>query len=56
MGCTQPSRRRNADKVLFDGLERTAGESRRFHGAVEGAFTEREPFGRLSGREIHRIH
>ena len=29
---------------------------RGFHGAVDGAASEREPIGRLSGREVHRIH
>ena len=53
----QPPRRgRNADKGLSDGLERTGGEQRGFHGAVDGTATEREPLGKLSGREGHRIH
>ena len=43
-------------KGLSDGLERTGGEQRGFHGAVDGAASEREPIGRLSGREVHRIH
>lgn len=53
----QPSRRgRNADKGLSDGLERTGGEPRGFHGGVDGTAAERESIGRLSGREVHRIH
>ena len=53
----QPPRRgRNADKGLSDGLERIGGEPRGFHGAVDGADSEREPIGRLSSREVHRIH
>ena len=53
----QPSRRgRNADKGLSDGLERTGGETRGFHGAVDSTVAEREPIRRLSGREVHRIH
>ena len=53
----QPSRRgRNADKGLSDGLERTGGEQRGFHGAVDGTAAERKPLGRLSGREVHRIY
>lgn len=53
----QPPRRgRNADKGLSDGLERTGGEQRGFHGAVDGAASEREPIGRLSSREVHRVH
>ena len=51
-----PRRRRNAGKGLSDGLERTGGEQRGFNGAVDGAASEREPIGRLSGREVHRIH
>ena len=54
--CQPPCRGRNADKGLSDGLERTGGEQRGFHGAVDGAASEREPIGRLSGREVHRIH
>lgn len=41
--CQPPRRRRNTDKGLFDGLERTGGEQRGFHGAVDGAASEREP-------------
>ena len=53
----QPSRRgRNADKGLSDGLERIGGELRGFHGAVDRTAAEREPIGRLSGREVHRIY
>lgn len=53
----QPScRGRNADKGLSDGLERTGGEPREFHGAVGRTAAERKPIGRLSGREVHRIH
>ena len=51
-----PRRRRNAGKGLSDGLECVGGESRGFHGAVDGTAAEREPIGRLSGREVHRIH
>ena len=51
-----PRRRRNAGKGLSDGLERTGGEQRGFHGAVDGAASEREPIGRLLSREVHRIH
>ena len=53
--CQPPCRRRNTDKGLSDGLERTGGEQRGFHGAVDGAASEREPIGRLSSREVHRI-
>ena len=53
----QSSRRgRNVAKGLSDGLEHTGGEQRGFHGAVDGAASEREPIGRLSSREVHRIH
>ena len=53
----QPPRRgKNADKGISDGLECVGGESRGFHGAVDGTATEREPLERLSGREVHRIH
>ena len=51
-----PRRRRNTDKGLSDGLECTGGEQREFHGAVDGAASEREPIGRFSSREVHRIH
>ena len=54
--CQPPRRGRNSDKGISDGLERTGGEQRGFHGAVDGAASEREPIGRLSGREVHRIH
>ena len=54
--CQPPRRRRNTDKGLSDGLGHTGGEQRGFHGAVDGAVSEREPIGRLSGREVHRIH
>ena len=47
---------RNADKGLSDGLERIGGEPRGFHEAVDRTAAEREPIGRLSGREVHRIH
>lgn len=50
------SLRRNIDKGLFDGLECTGGEPRGFHGAVDGTVAEREPLGRLSSREVHRIY
>ena len=53
----QPSRRgRNADKGLSDGLECISGEPRGFHGAVDRTASEREPIGRLSSREVHRVH
>ena len=51
-----PCRGRNADKGLSNGLERIGGEPRGFYGAVDGTAAEREPIGRLSGREVHRIH
>ena len=54
--CQPPREGRNADKGLSDGLERIGGEPRRFHGAVDRTAAEREPIGRLSGREVHRIH
>ncbi len=54
--CQPPRRGRNADKGLSDGLECTGGEPRGFHGAVDGTAVEREPVGKLSGREVHRIH
>ena len=47
---------RNIDKGLSDGLECIGGEPRGFHGTVDGAVAEREPLGRLSGREVHRIY
>ena len=53
--CQPPRRGRNADKGLSDGLERIGGEPRGFHGAVDRTAAEREPIGRLSGREVHRI-
>ena len=54
--CQPPRGGRNADKGLSDDLERIAGESRGFHGAVDETAAEREPLGRLLGREVHRIH
>ena len=54
--CQPPCRGRNIDKGLSDGLECIGGEPRGFHGTVDGAVAEREPLGRLSGREVHRIH
>lgn len=33
-----------------------SGKQREFHGAVDGTAAERVPLGRLSGREVHRIH
>ena len=54
--CQPPRRGRNADKGLSDGLERIGGEPRGFYGAVDGTAAERESFGRLSGREVYRIH
>ena len=53
----QPPRRgKNADKGISDGLECVGGKPRGFHGAVDGTASEREPIGRLSSREVHRIH
>ena len=37
-------------------MECIGGEPRGFHGAVDGTAAEREPIGRLSSREVHRIH
>ena len=54
--CQPPCRGRNADKGISDGLERIGGEPRGFYGAVDGTAAELEPIGRLSGREVHRIH
>ena len=54
--CQLPCRGRNADKGISDGLERIGGEPRGFYGAVDGTAAELEPIGRLSGREVHRIH
>ena len=54
--CQPPRRGRNADKGISDGLECIGGEPRGFHGAVDGTAAEREPIGRLSGREVHRIY
>ena len=54
--CQPPRRGRNADKGLSDGLERIGEEPRGLYGAVDGTAAEREPVGRLSGREVHRIH
>ena len=54
--CQPPRGGRNADKGISDGLEFVGGESSGFHGAVDGTAAEREPLGRLSGREVHRIH
>lgn len=54
--CQPPCRGRNADKGLSDGLECISGEPRGFHRAVDRTASEREPIGRLSGREVHRIH
>ena len=54
--CQPPRRGRNADKGISDGLEHLSGKQSGFHGAVEGTDAEREPLGRLSGREVHRIH
>ena len=54
--CQPPRRGRNIDKGLSDGLERIGGEPRGFHGAVDRTAAERETIGRLSGREVHRIH
>ena len=51
-----PCRGRNIDKGLSDGLKCIGGEPRGFHGTVDGAVAEREPLGRLSGREVHRIY
>jgi len=41
---------------LSDGLERIGGEPRGFYGAVDGTAAEREPLGKLSGGEVHRIY
>ena len=54
--CQPPRRGRNADKGLSDGLERIGGEPRGLYGAVDGTAAEREPLGKLSGGEVHRIH
>lgn len=54
--CQPPCGRRNVDKGLSDGMECTGGEPSRFHGTVDGAVAEWEPLGRLSSREVHRIH
>lgn len=54
--CQPPCGGRNADKGLSDGLERIGGKPREFHGSVDRTAAEREPIGRLSGREVHRIH
>ena len=54
--CQPPHRGRNADKGLSDGLERIGGEPRGLYGAVDGTAAEREPLGKLSGREVHRIY
>lgn len=54
--CQPPCRRRNTDKGLSDGLERTGGEPRGFCGAMDGTDAERKSIGRLSGREVHGIH
>lgn len=51
--CQPPRGGRNADKGISDGLECVSGESRGFHGAVDGTAAERKPLGRLSGREVH---
>ena len=50
--CQSPCGGRNADKGLSDGLERIGGEPSGFHGAVDRTAAEREPIGRLSGREV----
>ena len=49
-----PCRGRNADKGISDGVECVGGESRGFHGAVDGTAAEREPLGKLSGGEVYR--
>ena len=54
--CQPPRRGRNADKGISDGLECVGGEQGGFHGVVDGTAAEREPVGRLSGREVYRIH
>ena len=54
--CQTPRRGRNADKGLSDGLERIGGEPRGLYGAVDGTAAEREPLGKLSGGEVHRIY
>ena len=50
------SSERNIDKGLSDGLECIGGEPRSFYGGVDKVDAERKPIGRLSGREVHRIH
>ena len=54
--CQQPRGRRNADKGLSDGLERTGGELSGFYGTVDETAAEREPPVKLSGGEVHRIY
>ena len=41
---------------MIDGLECVGGELRGFYGAVDGTTSERKSLGKLSGREVHRIH
>ena len=50
--CQPPCGGRNADKGLSDGLECVGGESRGFHGAVDGTAAERKPLGRLSAEKF----
>lgn len=57
----QPScRGRNVDKGVSDGLECVGGKPRGFHGAMDGTSAEREPLGKLSGRDFdedgHGLH
>lgn len=40
--CQPPRGGRNADKGISDGVECVGGESRGFHGAVDGTAAERE--------------
>ena len=54
--CQPPRGGRNADKDVSDGLERIGGEPRGLYGAVDGTAAEREPLGKLSGGEVHRIY
>ena len=57
MGCANRHvEEKNADKGISDGLECVGGKPRGFHGVVNRTVAEQEPVGRLSGREVHRIH
>ena len=50
--CQPPRGGRNADKGISDGLECVGGESRGFHGAVDGTAAEREPLGRYRAEKF----